>query len=211
MFLKKIKIKNKLNQSKKGFIGSIGDDLPSLVPLFFALMIFFAALAFAFTTINNRNAVINTYIDSLTIAKSALSDASFSTLAEFKSTQSNIVTMSNYIYGIVYIPDDATFNFENDLQNNFENVFVQDCDDNAFKISEGKYINKLGNLQQSGSCIADLNTSYLAGSSSAMQKLTSGDSLYNEIIHRQYYYYIYPVTVLTPKGYMILYMFILVW
>ncbi|PIU22589.1 MAG: hypothetical protein COT14_00330, partial [Candidatus Diapherotrites archaeon CG08_land_8_20_14_0_20_30_16] len=81
----------KVKKSSRGFIGSIGDDLPSLIPLFFALMIFFTALAFAFTTINEKNATINTYLDSLTIAKTALSDGSFASLSEFQNTGKNIV------------------------------------------------------------------------------------------------------------------------
>lgn len=205
------KSKNKI----KGFIGSIGDDLPSLVPLFFALMIFFASLAFAFSTINTRNATINTYVDSLTIAKSALSDASFSGINEFKATQNGIVTMSNYIYGIVYISKNNSFNFETELKTNFKDLFVKECDDNSFKISSESniYLDKHGGLSNFINCNSQIDKTYVAGSSSAIQKLTqnSDNSLYDEIVNRKYYYYMYPITVLTPKGYMIFYMFILVW
>ncbi|MFH0955353.1 MAG: hypothetical protein V1777_04590 [Candidatus Micrarchaeota archaeon] len=46
------KFSKKLN--RKGFIGPIGDDLPSLIPLTFALVIFFGAFAFAFNAFDQK-------------------------------------------------------------------------------------------------------------------------------------------------------------
>ena len=43
-----------VNLSQRGFIGSIGDDIPSLIPLTFALVIFFAAFAFAFNAFDQK-------------------------------------------------------------------------------------------------------------------------------------------------------------
>lgn len=40
--------------NKKGFLGPIGDDLPSLIPLVFALMIFFGVFYLTFNTFNDR-------------------------------------------------------------------------------------------------------------------------------------------------------------
>jgi hypothetical protein len=39
----------------KGFLGPIGDDLPSLIPLIFALLIFFTVFTSTFNIFDNRN------------------------------------------------------------------------------------------------------------------------------------------------------------
>ncbi|HLC92709.1 MAG TPA: hypothetical protein VJH23_03305 [archaeon] len=40
----------------KGFVGPIGDDLPSLIPLLFGLVIFFSTFTLAFNAFDARNA-----------------------------------------------------------------------------------------------------------------------------------------------------------
>jgi len=55
-------MKTKINL--KAFIGPIGDDLPSLIPIIFALAIFFASFYFAF---NSFNAKIKSFDDDLTV------------------------------------------------------------------------------------------------------------------------------------------------
>ena len=98
---------------RKGFIGSIGDDLPSLIPLFFALMIFFAGLAFVFTNINDKNTQMNAYLDSLTIAKSALGKSSFSSHEDFMNTSKDLIVLSNYMFGLIS-PSNENFSLPND-------------------------------------------------------------------------------------------------
>ncbi len=44
---------------QRGFLGPIGDDLPSLIPLVFALIIFFSVFTQTFNTFDRRNAVFN--------------------------------------------------------------------------------------------------------------------------------------------------------
>ncbi|MEW6295789.1 MAG: hypothetical protein AB1467_05890 [Candidatus Diapherotrites archaeon] len=44
----------KKNRMQKGFLGPIGDDLPSLIPLLFALTIFFSVFYFALTEFTNK-------------------------------------------------------------------------------------------------------------------------------------------------------------
>ena len=59
--MQKLKLKN-----EKGFLGPIGDDLPSLIPLIFALMIFFASFSFTFNIFDKRNEYFE---NSLTVLK----------------------------------------------------------------------------------------------------------------------------------------------
>ncbi len=40
----------------RGFIGPIGDDLPSIIPILVSLIIFFSSFTFAFNTFDRRNA-----------------------------------------------------------------------------------------------------------------------------------------------------------
>lgn len=51
---------------EKGFLGPIGDDLPSLIPIVFALIIFFTVFTQTFNTFDSRNILFK---DSLTVIK----------------------------------------------------------------------------------------------------------------------------------------------
>lgn len=53
----------------KGFLGPIGDDLPSLIPLLFALLIFFATFSFSYSTFSQKNTGFQRDIDVLNIAR----------------------------------------------------------------------------------------------------------------------------------------------
>ena len=51
---------------KRAFIGPIGDDLPSLIPLLFALVMFFSTFTYAFNVFENRN---KAFSNDLTVLK----------------------------------------------------------------------------------------------------------------------------------------------
>lgn len=188
----------------KGFIGSIGDDLPSLIPLFFALMIFFAGLAFVFTSINEKNSQMNIYLDSLTIAKSALGKSNFANHNDFMNTSKDLAVLSNYMFGLISPKN----NFS--IPNNYKDFFVKECNDgtiifnNSFSIPENKY-----------SCNASENL-YLKTSKTVLDKLDDeyrGDlELFIEYIKtRKYYQYIFPVTLYTSDGSKVVYLYVLTW
>lgn len=199
--------KNKLTEKKKGFIGSIGDDLPSLIPLFFALMIFFSALAFAFTTINERNATINTYIDSLTVSRSALSDGSFASLDEFAESKKSLVTLSNYIYGLIYLPSSGEYNFESMFEYNLNDAFVKECG-NDIKLADDLVITSKGVVP---SCSSSDEKPFFLMSSGVAENIDDPTMILQDLKHKKYFYYLYPVTLLTPNGYKVLYLIVLVW
>jgi len=203
----------KTHVTKKGFIGSIGDDLPSLIPLFFALMIFFAALAFAFTTISEKNATINTYIDSLTIAKTALSDGSFASLSEFQNTGKDLVSMSNYLYGLIYIPKGSSdFDFEELLRQNIKDVFIQACNQGALKFNDSLVLTKKGISNTAYCDDENLGSYFFVANSNVKNELEQSDfDLLEQLKHKKYFYYLYPVTLLTPIGYKVVYLLVLVW
>ena len=55
--------------NRKGFMGPIGDDLPSLIPLLFALIIFFSTFTFALNEFNLENLDINSKLEVLRVAR----------------------------------------------------------------------------------------------------------------------------------------------
>lgn len=54
---------------EKGFLGPIGDDLPSLMPLLFALLVFFSTFSFSFGVFNEENSAFDSDISVLNIAR----------------------------------------------------------------------------------------------------------------------------------------------
>lgn len=200
----------------RGFLGSIGDDLPSLIPLFFALMIFFASLAYAFTTINERNDFINTYIDSLGIAKAALGDASFVDLQDFKYSSNKVVTAANYIYGLVYIPKEPPNGESIDFGKIFEDVdtgFICKTDVGDIRLSSTSAIvnGKLGNNANDVFCNNDGSASFYLASASVKEELQTDSDLTELLSHKKSYSYIYPATLLTDAGNIVVYLVVIVW
>ena len=69
---------------EKGFIGSIGDDLPSLIPIVFALLIFFSAFSATLSVYNSENASVSTDMGVLAIARSLKGDSLLLNLSQFE-------------------------------------------------------------------------------------------------------------------------------
>lgn len=54
---------------KNGFLGPIGDDLPSLIPLLFALVVFFSTFTFAFTSFDQKTQLFNLHLTAINIGR----------------------------------------------------------------------------------------------------------------------------------------------
>lgn len=54
---------------EKGFLGPIGDDLPSLIPLLFALLVFFSTFSFSFGVFNTENTSFQEDIGVLNVSR----------------------------------------------------------------------------------------------------------------------------------------------
>jgi len=52
---------------ERGFLGPIGDDLPSLIPLLFALMMFFYVFTSAWNAFDTKNSVFNDALAALNV------------------------------------------------------------------------------------------------------------------------------------------------
>jgi hypothetical protein len=200
--------------NKKGFIGAIGDDFPSLIPLFFAILIFFSSLTYAFTTINDKNAYINTYLDSLKIAKTALGNGMYSGYEDFVDKTDNILSTSNYVIGIVYRENDDEYLSEYKLDTlDLEDTFV--CEDEDYLIlksnAENKTISKRDNELSTQNCY-NAEKIYLDASPSAMNLLESDKINLAELSrYQKVFTYIYPIGLMTPKGVVTAFVLVVVW
>jgi len=188
-------------KNKKGFIGAIGDDFPSLIPLFFAILLFFSCLGYAFVTINERNTYINTYIDSLKIAKTALGPGNYSDYQNFKDITNRIVTSSNYIVGLIYIePDDDNPNINLDVIT--EDTFISQDIENI-KLSDSKTLPVVPP--------AETDRYYYNASKHAQELINDEINLMEIGRGNKLFYYVYPVGLMTGKGVIPVYLVVFVW
>ncbi|MBN1940859.1 MAG: hypothetical protein JW772_01620 [Candidatus Diapherotrites archaeon] len=68
----------------KGFIGPIGDDLPSLIPLVFALIIFFYSFTFAWNIYDERNSIFSDSVDVFNVAHAMRGSSYISGFEDFQ-------------------------------------------------------------------------------------------------------------------------------
>ena len=71
-------------ESIKGFIGPIGDDIPSLIPLIFALLLFFSSFSFALNEFDKQNSVFDQATEASKITAELRSAAYIDSLDSFQ-------------------------------------------------------------------------------------------------------------------------------
>ena len=71
--------------NKKGYLGSIGDDLPSLIPLTFALLVFFASLGFTFNQFDLRQEKFDQKLLKLKIGSTLKGDSLINDYDQFET------------------------------------------------------------------------------------------------------------------------------
>lgn len=93
---------NRFRIGNKGYLGPIGDDIPSLIPILVGLVTFFAAFTFTLNEYNARTASFNADRDTLVIANALKGDSYIATFPEFDSACKGLrVRGLNYAAGIV--------------------------------------------------------------------------------------------------------------
>ncbi len=81
---RKRKNKNKRAQlNARGYLGPIGDDIPSLIPIIVGMITFFAAFTFTLNEYNQRSSSFAADRDTLIIANSLKGDSYLSSFTEF--------------------------------------------------------------------------------------------------------------------------------
>ncbi len=83
-------LKNLILFNKKGFIGAIGDDLPSIIPIVIALMLFFSVFSSTLTTYNNRNADFRQKIEIISVARELKGNSLLLGTTSFEKSCNNI-------------------------------------------------------------------------------------------------------------------------
>lgn len=78
--------------SKKGFIGPIGDDLPSLVPIVVSLVLFFSIFSLTLNTYNTKNSFIRKQMDMTSVAREIKGDSLILGIEQFESKCASVKT-----------------------------------------------------------------------------------------------------------------------
>jgi hypothetical protein len=198
---------NKAKKKQKGFIGAIGDDLPSLVPIFFSLLIFFATLSFVFITINERNTYIEKYFESISVSKEILGSSFFSGYGDFESKIFNISTPENFATGLVYSPDLLIYDnyLDKDL---FVNLFVDDTNSIEYQLPYFDPIMEYKDYY----CTVEKQKCETAYDKQAFFYTNQNELDLEKIFKNNTpFQYLYPVSLSTSKGVINVYLYVLVW
>jgi hypothetical protein len=101
----------KLFSKSKGFIGPIGDDLPSLIPIVVSLVLFFTIFALTLTTYNSKNIFIEKQMNMTSVAREIKGDSLFLDVSQFQS-RCSAIQVKKYPYNFMV----GIYPSENDLR-----------------------------------------------------------------------------------------------
>lgn len=208
-------LKERNAKTQRGFIGAIGDDLPSLVPIFFSLLIFFATLSFVFITLNERNSYLERYFESISISRKVLGSSFYSGYTDFEEKVANLTTPERYVVGLIYDPNLLGTQVLN------KDYFVQTFNYNNNAEYIIPYAGQYPGVEESYCTIeeticeglSDSDTNVFLKSNQPELDFTSGDPFDLKIIfkNKNPFVYLYPVSLSTSKGVVNVYLYVLVW
>jgi len=114
---------------KRGFIGPIGDDLPSLIPLLFGLVMFFSAFTTTFNSFDRNNVIFKDDITVMKISRVMQSNSYIYSYENFEELCSGVgIVNLNFVTGI---SEQAARG--NDVQDLFEvEIFENSDGDNYY-------------------------------------------------------------------------------
>ena len=108
-------------KTNKGFIGAIGDDLPSLIPIFLGLVVFFAVFLGTFNDYNAKNKTYTLNQEAIEISMQLKSDPVIVDYDHFREKCDKIKTTKNWNAFLVDLPLDTEY---------YENISLQEISDN---------------------------------------------------------------------------------
>jgi hypothetical protein len=104
-------------KKQKGFIGPIGDDLPSLIPIIFSLVIFFTAFTATFSVFDKGNVRFDRTIKILKISDQMRGDKYINDISEFKDLCDTVsISGVNFKAGLVELRQEGSPFDQIDLQ-----------------------------------------------------------------------------------------------
>jgi len=110
----------------KGFIGPIGDDLPSLIPLLFGLVMFFSTFTLTFNAFDQRNVEFDNDIAVMRVSRILQSNSYLYSYDNFQELCDNIGVVN--IKYIAFLSTDAVRRSDRDTLFEIE-VFASEEDD----------------------------------------------------------------------------------
>ena len=122
---------------KKGFIGPIGDDLPSLIPIVSALLLFFMIFTLTLNTYNQKNSALRKQIELISVSKQLRGESIIIDFDEFNGKCDDI-KLKKYYYNFMI----AIYDIDSDLKtvvDDFRGSVISDEDysDNFLKDTSG--------------------------------------------------------------------------
>jgi len=104
--------KEKKQKRKKGFIGSIGDDVPALIPIVISIVIFFSAFGYSMNLFNLKTDTYLKTMEAFSIARTAKGNNVISTFDDFnKACEKNQLSNSKFFYFLMD-PEDLNEGFD---------------------------------------------------------------------------------------------------
>jgi len=109
-------------KNKKGFIGAIGDDLPSLIPIFLGLIIFFAVFLSTYNTYKTSTGLYSLEQEAISISMNLKSEPLIPDYNLFMKTCNKVSTNKKWNAFIIDLPLDI--NSQETLSiNNPDNIY----------------------------------------------------------------------------------------
>lgn len=137
---------------QRGFVGPIGDDLPSLIPLTVALLVFFGAFGFAFNHFEGKKQDFDQRLLVLSIGKTLKGDSLIDSYEKWQSACNSIEVNRYKFRTVVFLvsakPDAIFYNYDffKDRQDQWKNSpsynpndqFTWIDNDRIFQISDSQ-------------------------------------------------------------------------
>jgi len=117
----------------RGFLGPIGDDLPSLIPLIFALMMFFYVFTFTWNTFDQRGQSFDDALAALRVGNTLKGNNYLRGIGTFdeRCKESQSIRRIKFISGLVPLSTGPG--------QDFPGLDLEDLEANFFDTPEGKY------------------------------------------------------------------------
>jgi len=123
-----------LKKMNRGFLGPIGDDLPSLIPLLFALMMFFYVFTFTWNVFDQKGAAFNDSLEALRVANTLKGNNYLRGIGSFneRCTEAQSIKRIKFMVGLLPLSTGPGQNFSGIDLETIEDDFFESGDEKFF-------------------------------------------------------------------------------